>query len=72
MNNFEQIYLSYRWGSTPVQNEPGSNSNEELLHVSQISRTGASSSNVEYCHTQYYFHFCGGGGVSYLFAFRVF
>ena len=32
--------------TTPGQNESGSNSNEEVLHTSQTSRTGPSRSDV--------------------------
>ena len=31
---------------TPDQSGPGSNGNEEALHIPQISRTGASSPNA--------------------------
>ena len=32
--------------STPDQNGPGNNGNEEVLHITQVSRTGASSSDA--------------------------
>ena len=38
--------------ATPGQSEPGSNWNEEVFNVLQISRIGASLSGAIYCHTQ--------------------
>ena len=38
--------------TTPGQSGHGSRGNEQVLHVSQSSRTGASPSNVVYGHTQ--------------------
>ena len=35
---------------TPGQSGPGSNDNDEALHIMQISRTGASSSDAVYCN----------------------
>ena len=42
------FYLTYRWDSNRMnlgQSGPGSNDNEELLHILQSSNTGASSSD---------------------------
>ena len=38
--------------STPGLNEPGSNVNDGVIHLRQISRTGASLSDEVWCHTQ--------------------
>ena len=40
-------------GTTPLgQSGPGTKVNEEVLHSPEIPRTGASLSNVVYCHPQ--------------------
>ena len=38
--------------TTPGQSEPGSMGNERVLHTPQLSKTGASPSNVVQYHTQ--------------------
>ena len=38
--------------TTLDQSEPGSNGNEGVLYIPQSSRTGASPSDVVYCHIQ--------------------
>ena len=47
---FKQIYLTHKWdlNRTTIlsQSGPESNGNEEVLHTPQISRTGASQSDV--------------------------
>ena len=53
------IHRTLSGASTPGQSGPGSNSNEEVLHVSQISKAGASPSDNL---VSYPGHSLAGGG----------
>ena len=47
LNNFIRPIVGTLTGTTTLgQSETGSNGNEEVLHISQSSRTGASTSDV--------------------------
>ena len=50
---------------TTGQSEPGSNGNEGVLHILQISRNAASTLDVVYCHTQYTPLFFWWGGMHF-------
>ena len=65
---FKQIYLTHRWDPNKyyhcLPSRTGSNGHEGVLQTSQSSKTGASASNVVWCHTQDT-PFFGGGGLTH-------
>ena len=56
--NVKQFYVTHRSGATtPSQSGPGSNGNEGVLHIPQISKAGAS---LTHCLVSYLRHSLGG------------